>query len=104
MDASTQKLIQALEAADDPKLQPIIEKAKNNTYHEFKTELAFPIRQLVQDLNEAGHKKLAHQAMNGDFDATQKEVEEWSGSEEGQATFAALVQSKQRKPKPKGFG
>jgi hypothetical protein len=104
MDASTQKLIQALEAADDPKLQPIIEKARSNAYHEFKTELMFPIRQLVEDLNRAGHKQLAQQAMDGNFDATEEEAREWSRSAEGQATFAELVKPQSRKSKPKGFG
>lgn len=104
MDASTQKLIQALQAANDAKLQPIIEKARSNTYHEFKTELMFPIRQLVEDLNQVGYEQLAQRAMNGEFDATEKEAREWSRSAEGQATFAELVKPQSRKSKPKGFG
>lgn len=105
MNASTQKLIQALEAENDPKLKPIIEKARNNTYNEFKTHVAFPIRQLVEDLRAAEHEKLAQRAINGEFDATTEEANELAASSEGQAVFAELITKPfQKQPKPKGFG
>ena len=40
-------------------------------------ELAAPINQLVYDLRQAGLHGLASLAMEGEFDATKEEGEEW---------------------------
>lgn len=86
----TEKLVKALEAEHNPKLAGIIRRAKNNTYHDYKSQLAMPIAQLVMDLEKLGFTKLANRARNGEFDATKTEADEWAASPEGQASLAQI--------------
>lgn len=87
MSTSTEVLVAALTDAGDPKLAPMIERAKNGYYHDFKSPLIDPIPVLMEELLVLGHSGLADRAMNGDFDATPEESREWAASPEGQETF-----------------
>jgi hypothetical protein len=88
MDASTEKLVAALEAKRDYRLKPMIEKAKEGYYHDYKTQLLDPIGHLVRDLRAWGHEGLAQQAINGAFDATREEADAWLNSLDGKAVLA----------------
>lgn len=100
LPASTQKLVLALQATQDPRLAGVIERAQANHYHDFESPLPSPPAQLMADLQELGHHRLAQRVANGDFDATREEAEAWAAGEEGRATFAALLDGPRAKPMP----
>jgi hypothetical protein len=52
-------------------------KARDGYYDDYDSPLSMPIHQLVNDLNARGALDLAQRAMNGAFDATKEEAEEW---------------------------
>lgn len=87
---ATERLAQALEAADDPRLAPLIERARAGYYDDFKSNLPNPIMQLVYTLNALGHTALAQRAIDGEFDATPAEAQAWAASPAGRATIASL--------------
>lgn len=74
---TTEKLAKALEEANDPKLAEIIEKARQGYYDDYKTTIAFPIIQLVYDLEKAGHPELAQRVRKGEWEAQDWEAKEW---------------------------
>jgi hypothetical protein len=80
MDESTQKLVDALVAKNDPRLTEMIEQAKKGYYHNFKSPLATPCLQLVQDLEYFGLKILSARAQRGEFHATKAESDAWAKS------------------------
>jgi hypothetical protein len=78
---TTERLAHALEAANDPALAPMIALARAGHYDDFKSDLATPIVQLVNDLERAGHPELAQRAKDGEFDGTIEEGQAWFESE-----------------------
>lgn len=89
LPASTAKLVSELviaEASND-----LLDNARNGLYHDFTSPLAFPISQLVADLDAAGLSTMARRARDGEYDATPAESDDWAASAEGQATFRELV-------------
>jgi len=97
------KLAQALKAIQ---LDDMADKAAIGYYHDFLSPLDFPEIQLVNDLAEAakrlplhyrGIMALRQRVIDGEFDASTEESEEWARSPEGQAAMASLVGRK--KPK-----
>lgn len=77
-------------------LTEMAEKAANGYYHDFLSPLSTPELQLVYDLKEAGTDEamaLRQRVIDGDFDASKEESDEWAASPEGQAAFSALVHS-----------
>jgi len=84
----TEKLVAALiEAGAELEL---LERAKADHFHDYKAESATPCVDLVGALRRAGLEELAKRAMNGEFDATKEESDEWAASPDGQATFRLL--------------
>lgn len=75
---TTEKLAQALHAEG---LLGMEEKAREGYYDDFKSPLATPIMQLVTDLRSRNKVDLAERAMNGEFDSTKEEAEEWFSRE-----------------------
>ena len=72
-------------------------KAKQGYYHDFLSPLSFPDMQLLVDLMEAGTQKafaLRARHLNGEFDASAEESDEWAESEDGKSTFAELLGGK----------
>lgn len=51
-----------------PRIQEIIDKARDGCYHDFESELATPKMQLVKDLQEAGFDDLVEKVKLGDYD------------------------------------
>jgi len=87
-------LADELRKADLPEMA---DKAATGYYHDFLSPLAFPDMQLAADLFVAGTPAaliLRKRVINGEFDATAKESDEWAKSADGQATFDALVSRK----------
>lgn len=46
----------------------VIERAKNNDYHDFKSQLPMPKMMLFRDLKLIGLDDLAEKVFNGDYD------------------------------------
>ena len=65
--------------------------AAQGYYDDWETSLATPIMQLVSDLRAAGAHDLAARAINGEFDSSREEAEEWAKSPDGQATIKKLT-------------
>jgi hypothetical protein len=94
---TTERLARALEAAGAP--QEMIARARGGFYDEFKSDLATPIVQLVQDAREAGLKGIAERAIDGEFDATKEESDAWAESPEGQEVMRQFMgEARQQKP------
>ena len=71
--------------------------ARCGYYHDFLSPLDSPCLQLAADLAAVGTPAalaLRDRHLNGEFDATKEESDEWAASEDGRATFDALI----RKP------
>ena len=89
---TTERLGDELEAAGAPK--EMVERARSGYYDDFKSPLATPIVQLVTDCRNAGLQAIARRAMEGEFDSTRDEAEEWARSEEGRAVTSELLYKK----------
>ena len=80
-------------------LHEMAEKAANGWYHNFLSPLAAPDIQLNFDLLEAsicGNKQaneLRLRFIDGEFDATKEESDEWAESPEAAETFRELMKS-----------
>ena len=69
-------------------------RASHGYYHDFLSPLAFPCQQLAADLEAAGTPAalaLRARHLNGEFDASPEESEEWARGPEGQAAIASLA-------------
>jgi hypothetical protein len=75
-------------------LNEMADKAAAGYYHDFLSPLPFPELQLADDLARAGTLEalvLRNRHLEGEFDATVEESEEWVNSPDGQATMAELI-------------
>lgn len=86
---TAERLAVALEQADAP--AAMVARAKAGYYDDYRSPLALPITQLVNDARDAGLPGIVWRAMNGDFDATKAESDAWAKSEDGQAAFRDLL-------------
>lgn len=87
-------LAEELRKADLPEMAM---KAATGYYHDYLSPLDVPAVQLAVDLMEAGTPAalaLRARHMDGEFDASSEESDEWAASPEGQAAFAALISRK----------
>jgi hypothetical protein len=81
-------------------LTVMAEQAATGYYHDFLSPLDLPEMQLVEDLadmaavstNREDILELRARVINGDFDASIEESEEWAASQDGQDTFRKLSQ------------
>lgn len=65
-------------------------KARDGHYHDYLSPLALPTYQLAIDLslaNTPAARALHQRVMDGEFDASKAEAEEWAASPDGRATF-----------------
>lgn len=99
---TTVKLANALR--EIPGMPPaMIQRAIDGYYHDYLSPLTFPEMQLVTDLRKlaaeptTGPKAktalaaMAQRVIDGEFDATKEESDEWARSPEGQETFQQLA-------------
>ena len=82
----------------------MIKRAIDGYYHDFESELPFPVLQLLNDLCElhdlptTGPKAktklmmLMNRVRNGDFDASKEEADAWIRSDEGQKTIKKVIE------------
>jgi len=82
---TTEILAEALEAAHAP--AKMIEQARAGHYDDFKSDLLFPIRELVKDARAAGLASLSIRATSGEFEAQLWECDAWRAGPEGKAAF-----------------
>lgn len=72
---STEKLIQALKENGAP--ESLIRRAENEEFNDYKSDSATPIVDLVTALRKHNLTALSQRAMDGEFDGTKEEAEEW---------------------------
>ena len=81
-------------------LDEMANKAAKGYYHDFLSPLDLPEIALVNDLEKAAHQypdrhnaimRLRRRVINGDFDASITESDEWAASPEGQDAFRRLI-------------
>lgn len=88
---TAEKLALTLEELGDPRLKPIMWKARRGYYHDYLSPLAAPSLALVIDLRALDHHAMARRVANGEFDASLAESDAWRNSDDGQRVFAELV-------------
>lgn len=84
------KLAEALREAELPFMA---DKAAAGYYHDFLSPLDLPTTALVADLAAAATPaamELRLRVMNGEFDASEEESNDWAASPEGQAALKQL--------------
>jgi hypothetical protein len=99
-EPTTERLAKVLEAAQAP--AEMIARARDGYYDDYKSELATPIPQLVNDCREAGLNDIAQRAIDGEFDATREEGDAWFRNEGAPLLMEDIKRNK--RSKPKGFG
>ena len=93
---TTEKLARALEELNDPALEPLIKRAREGYYDDYKTTIPTPLVQLAQDITVMDHPKFVERIKDGEFDATKEESDAWAKSEEGQAAFRSIMKGADR--------
>ena len=98
---TTVRLAEALQAVPGVPRQ-MVQRAIDGYYHDYLSPLTFPEIQLVADLRELASlpatpansrpllRGLAQRVVDGEFDASKEESDEWARSPEGQETFRQL--------------
>ena len=92
------KLADALRAVG---LNDLAERAADGMYHDYLSPLAMPEMQLIRDLTDAMYERtpdagqaiaaLRKKVIDGHFDASDEESDEWANSPDGRETFSMLV-------------
>lgn len=72
----------------------MVAKALNNYYHDFLSPLAAPELALLEDARRLGLESIAQGVLEGRWDATKEESDEWAKSPEGQEVFGKLLGGK----------
>jgi len=83
---TTERLAKAMEENNCPEW--MIQKARDGYYDDYKSSIATPCVQLVNDLRDAHKDVLAIRAMKGEFDAQSWESDEWAHSPDGISALA----------------
>lgn len=95
LPTSTAILVQDLEQKPQSfDRDEFIRRARRNVYHDFLGESGVNINQLVLAARRLGFDDIAINAMNGKYDATREEADDWAKSPEGREVFAELVKGK----------
>lgn len=89
---TTERLAAALEEERAPKW--MVDAARVGRYDDYKSELAFPIMQLVRDSRFYNLTRIVRRAKDGEFDGTRQEADAWAASEEGRKIFAEFHQQR----------
>lgn len=100
-EPTTEKLAKALEEVNAP--QEMIDKARAGYYDDYKSPLAFPLMELRSDAEKYKLTAIAQGVVDGKWDSTKEESDEWARSLEGQAAFQELIKpNRQQRRHPKG--
>jgi hypothetical protein len=87
------------EALAEAGLPDMAARAREGYYHDFLSPLASPALQLAEDLRAAGTpaaRALRERHLEGKFDASDDEANEWAASIEGQEIFGQFPPSRDR--------
>jgi hypothetical protein len=87
-------LADALEAIGQTKMAA---KARKGFYHDFLSPLDLPEIVLVHELKLIGTPSamaLRQRVINGEFDASAEEGDDWAASEEGQEVYRSLIRGR----------
>jgi len=94
---STQRLARAIEdhLPDGPSRKALLEAVRANHYHDFLGHTATPMLDLMQALRReygriAGASMLIALARDGEFDAEDKEIDDWAASSDGRRVLSQL--------------
>lgn len=69
----------------------MVAAARAGYYDDFRSDLAFPLIALVDELRAIGQHPLAERVVAGEFDGTTEESDAWARSPDGQAAFRELT-------------
>lgn len=75
-------------------LDEMATRAASGWYHDYLSPLALPSIQLANDLEQAGTPQalaLRTRHLDGEFDATEQESDDWMRSQDGQDTLNSLI-------------
>lgn len=86
---TSEKLAEALTHASAP--SPMVQRAREGYYDDYRSPLPDPIRTLVNDARKYHLNNIALRAINGEFDGQKWEAEQWAKSEEGQEIFRQFL-------------
>lgn len=86
---STERLVVDLVGAHAP--DSLVVAARDDAFHDFKSDSATPIIDLVHECERHGLHSIAKRARSGDYDATKQEADEWAASPDGQRAFRELT-------------
>lgn len=78
-------------------LNEMADKAATGYYHDFLSPLDTPCIQLATDLAAVGTPDaiaLRNRHLNGEFDASSEESDEWAKSPEGKRTISSLLRER----------
>lgn len=89
MIPTSEKLAKAME--EESCSPEMINKAREGYYDDFKSPLATPCIQLVNDLKAIGKEALMRRAMYGEFDAQRWESDAWAKTPEGKEMTKSLM-------------
>lgn len=81
------------EALDAQGFKQLAKRARKHEFHDFRSPHALPQHELVAELSEfqrQSAERLKMRVIEGEFDATKEESDEWAASPEGQAAMEAL--------------
>jgi hypothetical protein len=95
-------------ALRDVGLTEMADRAATGWYHDFLSPLDAPCITLVNDLAVAAQRSnneavmgLRKRVMNGDFDASREESDDWAASPEGRDAFSKLTKrTRHWRPRP----
>lgn len=89
-EPSSERLAVALEEAGAP--AEMIKRARADYYHDYKSDIPFPETQLLMDARLHGLESIAEGVLEGKWDATKQEADDWARSPEGQSVFRQLLE------------
>lgn len=96
-ESTSERLALALEELGNPELEQMILNARRGYYDCFKTTIATPLTQLVEDIIAAGHPEFAERVINSEFDSSYQEGLEWFQSKEGKDVWLELTADTQKR-------
>lgn len=101
MRECTKLLIADLEKeVQNDKMIAILNRAKQDYYHDFFGGAELPEFELLADLKEAkASEQICQNVINGKYDASKEDSDEWAKSAEGREAFNDLLQGIQKNRK-----
>lgn len=93
-DPSTDRLVAALKESGAP--ADLVLRAVGGAFHDYKSDSATPIVDLMRECERRGLYKVARLARDGAFDADQAEADEWARSPDGQQAMRSLTKPEGR--------